>query len=972
VASTQRSQTSRSSRSTGSARGSATSSASRKKSGSTSSPKSASKSGKSAPKSSSARTTSARSTPATSASARSATGGAADAVQRSIGDAFGGHGRDVLGVAVTVTGAVAGLGLYGDLAGPLGRGLASLLLVMVGLLAYVVPPVMVVGGILLLRRRTDQEPTSLRPVVGGVLLAFAGAGLMHLVTGGAGLGAPTDELTSSGGYVGALLTAPLTGLLGIWAASLVLVAVAVIGGVVVTNRSLHEVGELAMRVLRPIGRLCARGWHALFTLGDDAPVDGADTRDGPGGPDGTGAAGTGAPTAAPAPVIVTGGDDTGSPAHSDPSSTTASPSSDAGDTAAGVDDDLTPEWLKPAGGAATAAATGAGVIVAADVPAAPAWIEAAAEADDDDAGGPPEQLTIDLGPGVAPTPWKLPKGNLLERSDRHEVDTGEVERRGRLLEQALAEHGVETHLVGMVVGPTVTRFELELGPGVKVARVTSLNRDIAYAMASPDVRILAPIPGRQAIGVEVPNTDRQVISLGDVLASEEAHRATNALEVALGRDINGNNILVDLATMPHLLIAGQTGAGKSSCINSLITSVLMRTTPDQVRMILIDPKRVELGQYNRLPHLLTQVVTNPKKAANALSWAVREMERRYDLLSETGFRDIGGYNAAFDRGELNGDMAVDVGPAGDPTAGPAGGDPTGDGVAVDGLAADGSVTDDAADGHQSQVVTSAGAPDGAGMPEFQRLPLLLIVVDELNDLMMVAARDVEDSICRIAQMARAVGIHLVVATQRPSVNVITGTIKANIPSRLAFAVASLADSRVILDQPGAERLVGKGDMLLVGASSSIAQRIQGCWVSEREVRAVVGHWRRQAPDLAFDDAAVQGADDSAGPGSGGGGGAAGGDDDDDLLVQATELVVRSQMGSTSMLQRKLRVGFARAGRLMDLMEQRGIVGPSEGSKARTVLMSPEELDGAGDGGDAWSDEAIGFEPGSHDPNAGAP
>jgi len=879
---------------------------------------------------------------------------------RSVGDAFKGHGRDVAGVAITVLGAVAGLGLYGDLAGPLGRGLASLLLMLVGLLAYVVPAVMVVGGVLLLRRRDDQEPTSLRPVVGGVLLAFAGAGLLHLVTGGAGLGAPTDELESSGGYVGALLTAPLTGLLGTWAAALVLVAVAVIGGVVVTNRSLHEVGALAMRVLRPVGRLFARGWQALFTLGDDAPVDGAAT-----------GADTG-PVAGPdagdrtAPVIVAGDPDAGNPSDvDDPSATTLA----TDDTAAGADDDLTPTWLKPTGGSA---ATGAGVVVAADVPAAPAWLEAAAgDAADDAAAGPPEQLTIDLGPGVAPTPWKLPKPTVLERSDRHEVDTGEVERRGRLLEQALAEHGVETHLVGMVVGPTVTRFELELGPGVKVARVTSLNRDIAYAMASPDVRILAPIPGRQAIGVEVPNTDRQVVSLGDVLASEEAHRATNALDVALGRDINGNNILVDLATMPHLLIAGQTGAGKSSCINSLITSVLMRTTPDQVRMILIDPKRVELGQYNRLPHLLTQVVTNPKKAANALSWAVREMERRYDLLSETGFRDIGGYNAAYDRGELNGDGPGDAGSvaAGSMHAGPDG-DPTADGDMTDSGMTDGDMTDGDHGGRQSSVVTSSGAPDGAGMPEFQRLPLLLIVVDELNDLMMVAARDVEDSICRIAQMARAVGIHLVVATQRPSVNVITGTIKANIPSRLAFAVASLADSRVILDQPGAERLVGRGDMLLVGASSSIAQRIQGCWVSEREVRAVVGHWRRQAPDLAFDDAAVQGAEDSAGPGSGGGGGGAGGDDDDDLLAQATELVVRSQMGSTSMLQRKLRVGFARAGRLMDLMEQRGIVGPSEGSKARAVLMSPEELDGATN--EAWSDEAIGFEPGSHDPDAGAP
>jgi S-DNA-T family DNA segregation ATPase FtsK/SpoIIIE len=421
---------------------------------------------------------------------------------------------------------------------------------------------------------------------------------------------------------------------------------------------------------------------------------------------------------------------------------------------------------------------------------------------------------------------------------------------------------------------------------VKVARVTSLHKDIAYSMATPDVRILAPIPGKQAIGVEVPNDSRQVVAVGDILASPEARAAKNPLEVAIGRDINGRSILADLSKMPHILIAGATGAGKSSCINSLLTSILMRSTPDQVRLILIDPKRVELGQYNRLPHLLTQVVTNPKKAANALAWTVKEMERRYDLLSEVGFRDIDGYNASYDKGELIDDPAMGL--------------------------------------------------------EYDRLPYILVVVDELNDLMMVAARDVEDSICRIAQMARAVGIHLVIATQRPSVNVITGVIKANVPARLAFAVSSLADSRVILDQGGAEKLLGRGDMLLIGPSSSIAQRIQGAWVTEDEVRAVVAAWRKQSPDVAYDQS-VQGAEESGSAGSIGVTGADG-DDDDDLLIAATELVVRSQLGSTSMLQRKLRVGFARAGRLMDLLEQRGVVGPSEGSKARTVLITPEEFD----------------------------
>jgi S-DNA-T family DNA segregation ATPase FtsK/SpoIIIE len=506
-------------------------------------------------------------------------------------------------------------------------------------------------------------------------------------------------------------------------------------------------------------------------------------------------------------------------------------------------------------------------------------------------------------PAPAGAAWELPPLELLSLSKAQRHDERLLAQAGEDLVAALAAHGVATRLVGRTVGPTVTRYELELGPGVKVARVTSLSRDIAYAMASPDVRILAPIPGKSAIGVEVPNRQRQLVSLGDILSSEEAERATHPLEVALGRDIAGRPVMVNLAEMPHVLISGATGAGKSSCINSLITSVLVRATPDEVRLILVDPKRVELGQYNDLPHLLTQVVVDPKKAANALAWAVKEMERRYNLLAEYGVRDITGYNEAFDRGELDP-------PGASSRPGPAAG-----------------AADDEEDAEDAE-----GTVDG---PE--RLPFILVVVDELNDLMMVAARDVEDSVCRIAQMARAVGIHLVLATQRPSVDVITGVIKANIPSRLAFSVSSLADSRVILDQPGAERLIGKGDMLLLTASSSIPRRLQGPWVSEREVRAVVAHWRRQGR-RAEPVVGIEGVDE--GPGSP----VAGGDDDDELLAQAMELVVRSQLGSTSMLQRKLRVGFARAGRLMDLLERRGVVGPSEGSKSRAVLMTPEELD----------------------------
>ena len=352
-----------------------------------------------------------------------------------------------------------------------------------------------------------------------------------------------------------------------------------------------------------------------------------------------------------------------------------------------------------------------------------------------------------------------------------------------MLERTLHDFGVDARLVGATVGPTVTRYELELAAGVKVNKVTGLAHDIAYALASPDVRILAPIPGRSAIGVEVPNKHRQLVTLGDILASDDAAGASHPLEVGLGRDISGRSMMLDLSTMPHLLIVGATGAGKSSCINSIITSVLTRSTPDQVRLILVDPKRVELGQYNGLPHLLTEVVANPKKAANALDWAVREMDLRYDLLAEVGVRDLAGYNAMYDRGELP--------------------------------------TDD--------------EPDPDTGRSYHRLPFILVVVDELNDLMMVAARDVENSICRIAEMARVVGIHLVIATQRPSVDVITGVIKANIPSRLAFSVSSLSDSRVILDQPGAEKLIGQGDMLLLTASSSRAGAHPGL-VGRRGVR----------------------------------------------------------------------------------------------------------------------------------------
>jgi S-DNA-T family DNA segregation ATPase FtsK/SpoIIIE len=490
----------------------------------------------------------------------------------------------------------------------------------------------------------------------------------------------------------------------------------------------------------------------------------------------------------------------------------------------------------------------------------------------------PEVKTVDL----ANTGYRLPPLSILDEGTGGEVNKRALEETARQLEETLIQHGVDATLTKIVPGPTVTRYGIELAPGVKVNRVSSLSHDIAYALATPDVRILVPIPGKSAIGVEVPNTKRRLVSLGDILSSAEAALATHPLTVGLGMDISGESKLLNLAELPHVLIAGATGAGKSSCINSIVTSLLMRTHPDDVRLIMVDPKRVELGQYNGVPHLLTRVITNPKKANDALKWAVAEMDRRYDLLADAKVRDIEGYREKWEGGGLD---------------------------------------------HES----------------FDRFPYIVVLIDELNDLMMIAGREVEESIVRIAQMARAVGIHLVIATQRPSVDVITGVIKANVPSRLAFSVASQTDSRVILDGSGAEKLIGMGDMLVVTAKEPRAQRIQGAWVRESEIQAVV-EWVRQQQEANYEDQEVLHAEAAAAAAAAQ---TADIDDEEALLVrQAMELVVRSELGSTSMLQRKLRIGFARAGRVMDILEGRGVVGPSHGSKAREVLMTVEELEDA--------------------------
>ncbi|MCL1587556.1 MAG: DNA translocase FtsK [Actinomycetia bacterium] len=472
--------------------------------------------------------------------------------------------------------------------------------------------------------------------------------------------------------------------------------------------------------------------------------------------------------------------------------------------------------------------------------------------------------------------YKLPPLDILALSNKAGHDGRGLRETGEALEAALHQHGVDARLTKIVPGPTVTRYEIELAPGVKVNKVTNLSNDIAYALASADVRILAPIPGKSAIGIEVPNRRRQLVTAGDVLRSDVAQADHDPMLVSLGMDVSGAPRMLRLTELPHVLIAGATGAGKSSCINSLLTSILMRATPEEVRLILVDPKRVELGQYNDVPHLLTRVITNPKKAADALQWAVSEMDRRYDLLADSGVRDFDSYREKYDAGGIDEEL-------------------------------------------------------------FDRFPYIVIVVDELNDLMMVAGRVVEDSIVRIAQMARAVGIHLVLATQRPSVNVITGVIKANVPSRLAFSVASQTDSRVILDSIGAEKLVGLGDMLVVTSRDPKPERIQGSFVAEAEIHAVVD-WVREQMDAKYRDTEVfeqaqqQLAEVEEFDG-----------EDPEIMRQAIELVVRSQLGSTSMLQRKLRIGFARAGRVMDILEAKGIVGPSEGSKARNVLITEEEL-----------------------------
>ena len=762
--------------------------------------------------------------------------------------AFAGRGNEMLGLGLVLGGLLAGLSIYLEQAGPVGDVVDGAAGWTIGIIKLVLPVLMVITGLAMFRERSEfGEITKRLPV--GLFLGLVGvSGLLHLSRGRPGISDGVDELGDAGGILGLAAGGGSRAAIGTWGSVLVLVAFILVSVVVATRVSARDAIRITVKSAGIAGKQMFKGIALLLTVLSRSlgnwirslltPPGSTEQRE--------------------IPDRVREEDTfQENPPEEAETTTVDEPQKES-----------KPKKKKPKSKVKN---TGS------------------------------EQLTIQLGKAVEGSSWSLPSLDILSTSDTHDVDAKAAEERGKRLQEALEAHGVETRLVDMTIGPTVTRYALQLGDGVKVSRITSLNKDIAYALAAADVRILAPIPGQQAIGIEVPNEDREVVALGDILTSKESKNATHPLELAVGRDIKGKTLMLNLATTPHLLIAGATGAGKSSCINAMVTSVLMRTTPDQVRLILIDPKRVEMGQYEGVPHLLTAPVTDPKKAANALHWAVREMERRYDILSNCGFRDIAGYNAAYDRDELP----------------------------------------------EMDFIEE-------GSREYERLPFIMVVVDELSDLMMVAARDVEDSICRLAQMARAVGIHLVVATQRPSVNVITGVIKANIPARLAFAVSSLADSRVILDQQGAERLVGKGDMLLLGPSSSTPQRIQGAWVEESEVREVVATWKAQfdskeehpvaqdLPDVleppVSSEPVIDITEDFSRPTS------VASEQDDELYEEARKLVISSQLGSTSMLQRKLRVGFARAGRLMDLLEESGVVGPSSGSKAREVLIVAEEFE----------------------------
>jgi len=747
-------------------------------------------------------------------------------------DALGAQLGDVYGIGLTVLAVLCALGIWFNLAGPIGRFLELAFRGLLGVGGLFTP--VVFGYLAYEMFVTRPGPDRPRITIGLAVLVASILGLWHLMQGTPDFTAGATQLRRSGGIVGALLAGPLKGLMSVWGAAVVLVALLCLGILILTKTPVRRALEVARDWAGD-----ARERHGFGARPPEYDDDYQETD--------------------VIDIAAEEKEEVEEPAFTADTTTIIL-----------EEEEEEPEAPKPA---AIESAPGAG--------------DEAAEISADDAEDEAEEPAVEAEPSgqlamlsrrAAQLPYRLPPLDLLRAGTTRTPAAKSSTETIRALEATLRDFGVDAAVARVTRGPTVTRFEIELGQGVKVNRVMSLANDIAYALATPEVRMLAPIPGRSAIGIEVPNKERELVTLGDILRAPKAMEDTHPMLVGLGKDISGEAVLVNLTQMPHLLIAGATGAGKSTCINSLVSSVLMRARPSQVRLILIDPKRVELSHYNNTPHLLAPVITHPKRAADALGWVVREMENRYEDLAQNGQRQIDAYNEAVRAGRIRKD----------------------------------------------------------GLPVSEEMPYILVVIDELADLMMVAPRDVEDAICRIAQMARAVGIHLLVATQRPSVDVVTGLIKANIPSRIAFATASQADSRVVLDQGGADKLIGFGDMLFLPASMGKPRRVQGAYVTEPEIESVVGFCRRQG-DPEFVDGIAQVV-------TGGGVGDVELGSDDDLLDQAMELIVRSGLGSTSMLQRKLKVGFARAGRLMDLLEERGVVGPSVGSKAREVLITPDELE----------------------------
>jgi S-DNA-T family DNA segregation ATPase FtsK/SpoIIIE len=726
-----------------------------------------------------------------------------------------GAGLALVGLAVVVAAAV-----WWQLPGTVGDVLRAVGAGSVGLLAWAVPVLLLALAWRVLRHPERNGPLGRQVIGWGAVLAGV-LGLVHIAHG---LPRPSEgdaAMREAGGAVGYVVSSLLADLFrSTWVAVPLLALLALFGLLVVTGTPLHTIPTLVSGLRDKVLRR---------TPPQESTADGTPVRVGRWGRGGATAASQVVGAEQPYDSPVVDGMDHPHPAP-------------AGATAVGVlDRDADSPAVPP--------------------PHAPI---------------PQRVEQLSLSGNVT---YTLPDGNILKPGSVHRAQSAASDAVVGRLTEVLEQFEIDAQVTGYTRGPTVTRYQVELGQAVKVERVTALSRNIAYAVASADVRILSPIPGRSAIGIEIPNIDKEIVSLGDVLRSPQARADQHPMVVALGKDVEGGFVVASLAKMPHLLVAGATGSGKSSFINSMIASVLMRSTPDEVRMIMVDPKRVELTAYDGIPHLITPIITHPKKAAEALQWVVREMDLRYDDLATFGFRHVDDFN-----------KAVRVGAVQPPPG-------------------------------SERVLTP--------------YPYLLVVVDELADLMMVAPRDVEDAIVRITQLARAAGIHLVLATQRPSVDVVTGLIKANVPSRLAFATSSLADSRVILDQPGAEKLVGQGDALFLPMGASKPVRIQGAWVTEAEIREVVRHCVEQLrptyrEDVTAGHVAAPEVDGDIG-------------DDLDLVCQATELIVSTQFGSTSMLQRKLRVGFAKAGRLMDILESRGIVGPSEGSKARDVLIKPDDL-----------------------------